>query len=597
MKKFIIIALALIAVAVGVYIFKNKSDEQSPLVAISDALSGSSKSSVLEYVPADTVLFVGSLEPMSYDEAMEISRNMGFDFSSLMALVDQDDMKLDSDAPDAAKLGVGLYMAYIDAIAKDSLKTIGINEKLDLAFYTHGALPVYRMALDGTSTMADIIASIEKENNITPTVGNIDGVEYREYSFDKIHVNGEKKEVPFSLVVSTANNQAVITFNTMLDDSKDLALALGATKPAQSILESDTLNDLVSKNGYLGHSLFFMDNLGAVKGLTKPSSNSFGQMLQDLTAAYGKADALAELQTPACHTEYTALAANWPTLSAGYTELGAKSAKYKMLLEGTNTELLDTLQKLQGHLSPALDNSDYLFSFGMGMNMAEMTGVVTDVWKRLTKEPFNCEPLAEMQAQLKQTNPMQLSLMTGMLGGIRGLGFAVTDMDFEGLQQAQNNPMAVADSLSMFVTVTADNPMSLLQLAGMQMPSLASFELEDGGESKNLPLPLPVEVKGTLRGHDLVISFGDTANTMASKLKSNDSMEANGLMSFNMDMGAYFGMIDKFAQMDENKDKLNELTEDQKKLFEMFKNVKGKVSEKVNFTNQGFAVDVEMTVE
>ncbi len=597
MKKFIIIALALIAVAVGVYLYKNKSSDEGVVSSITSSLSGSSKSSVLEYVPADTILFAGSLEPMSYDKAMELSRNMGFDFTSFIALADQDNMKVDADAPDAAKLGLGLYKAYINAIASDSPSALGINEQLDIAFYTNGALPVLRMALDGSTTMSDIIASVEKENNISATAGNIDGVEYREYSFDQVKVNGEQKDVPFSLVVSTANNQMVVTFNTMLDDSKDLALALGAQKPAQSILESKTLNNLVSKNGYLGHSLFFMDNLGAVEGLTKPSSNSFGQMLQDLTAAYGKADALADLQTPACHAEYTTLVGNWPTLSAGYTELSAKSAKYKMLLEGTNAELLETLQKLQGHLSPALNNDDYLFSMGMGMNMAEMTGVVTDVWKRLTKEPFNCAPLAEMQTKLKQTNPMQLSMMTGFIGGIRGLGFAVTDMDIDGLQQAQNNPMALADSMSMFITVTADNPMSLLQLAGMQMPALASFELEDGGESKNLPLPLPVEVKGTLRGHDLVISFGETANTMASQLKSNDSMEPNGLMSFKMDMGAYFGMIDKFAQMGENKDKLSELTAEQKKIFEMFKNVKGKVGETINFTDKGFVVDVEMSVE
>lgn len=595
MKKFIIVAIALIAVAVGVYIFKNKSSDEGSVSSV--GLSGASKSSVLEYVPADTVVFAGSLEPMSFDQAMELSRNMGFDFTSFVALADQDEMKVDDDAPDAAKLAVGLYKVYIKAISDGSVKALGISDELDIAFYTNGALPVFRMALDGTSTLADTIASIEKEHNINPTVGNIAGIDYREYSFGKVNANGETMETPVSLVVSTANNQAVFSFNTKLDDAKDLKLVLGAEKPAQSIVESDSLKNLMEENGYLGHSLFYVNNLGAVQGLTNPSANSFGQMLQDLTAAYGEPNALAELQTPACHTEYSALAANWPTLSAGYTQLDAKSAKYKLLLEGTDASLLETLQKLQGHLSPALDNDQYLFSLGMGLNMSEVTGVVTDLWKRMTKEPFNCEPLAQMQAELKQSNPMQLGMLTGMVGGIKGIGFAVTDMDLNGLQNAQNNPMAVADAMSMFMTISADNPMSLLQLGGMQIPELATFELEDGGESKNLPLPLPVEVKATLRGHDLIISFGNTANEMASSAKSNDSLESNGLLSFNMDMGAYFGMITQVANMEGNQAELDNLTEEEKKIFNMFKNVKGKISEKVNFTDKGFAIDVEMHID
>ncbi len=597
MKKFIIIAIALIAVAIGVYLYKNKSSDDGLVSSIGKSLGVTSSSAVLEYVPADTVFFAGSLQPMSYDKAMELSRNMGFDLTSFVALADNEAMDIGSDAPDAAKLGFGLYKAYLKGFAGDLPKALGISSNLDGAIYTAGALPVMRFSLDGSSTFADLIAGIEKEQQITPTVGNINGVEYREYSFDKITVNGEKKEVPVTLIIATHDNQAVVTLNTILDDTKDLKVTL-ADKPTESIVKSATLNGLMSKYGYEGHNLFYLDNLAAVKGLTDPGANSFGQMVQDLAAAYGNPTALQDIQTPACKAEYTALMANWPTLSAGYTEIGAKSAKYKMMLEGTNAGLLETLQKLQGHLSPMLDDKNYMFSLGIGLNMGELTPVVTDLWKRFTKDPFQCAPLAEMQAEIKQNNPMmQLGMVGGMLGGIKGLGFAVVDMDLAGIEQAKNNPMAAADSMSMFVTLSADDPMSLVQMVAQFQPMLANIELEDGGEPKSLPLPLPVEVKGTLRGHDLVISFGDKANALAGALKSNTSIDYNGLFSFSMDMGKYFGMIDELAAKDENKGKLDELSEEQKKVLDMFKNVKGKVSEKINFTNQGLAIDVEMNVE
>ncbi|WP_251359795.1 hypothetical protein [Kangiella sp. TOML190] len=592
MKKFIIIALALIAVAVGVYFYKNKSaDGESGVMAnISSALGGSSNSAVLDYVPADTVLFGGNLEPMDYEKAMELTRNMGFDFNAFMALADEQDLQTDADAPDAAKFALGFYREYLKALASDLPKSMGFDKNLDAAIYTVGALPVMRMALDGSSTFSDLIAKVEKENNVTAKVGNIDGQEYREYSLGD--------QAPVTLIIATQDNQAVVTINTLLEDAKDLKLALGLEKPAQSIKDSKLLSGLMSKYGYEGHNIFFVDNLGAVKGVTDPTANSFGSMLNDLLAAYGDANALSELQTPACKAEYTALAGNWPTLSAGYTEINAKSAKYKMMLEGTNAGLLETLQKLQGHLSPMLDDKDFVFSMGMGLNMAELTPVVTDLWKRMTKEPFNCEPLAQMQAEMKRSNPvMQLGMMTGMFGGVKGFGFAVVDMDIDGLSQAQNNPMAVADSMSMFVTLSADDPMSLVQMVGQFQPMLANIKLEDGGEPQNLPLPLPVEVKGTLRGHDLVLSFGEKANAMAGALKSNSSLDMNGLMSFSIDMGKYFGMIDQAMGMAEPQGGIDGLSSGDKKALEMFKNIKGQVSEKINFTDQGLAIDVDMMVD
>ncbi len=595
MKKFIIIALALIAVAVGVYFYKNKSPDGDIMSSVSDALSGSSSSQVLEYVPADTIIFAGNLEAIDYEKLMEFNRNLGFNFESMGVLFDDAEVNLD-DAPDGAKFAFGLFKAMLANMNGDYPKLMGVPSKTDGAIYTVGALPVMRMSLDGSNTFNELVAKIESKHGITAKVANLDGVEYREYSFGD--------DVPLTLVVSTHNNQAVVTVNTKMDDAKDLKLTLGIEKPAKSFTQSSRLGSTVDRFGYEGHQLMLVDSLGIVEGLTNPQANQFGSMLDELFVTYGINNGpgispLAEFQTPECRTEYTALAANWPTISAGYTSYKAKSANYKMVVEGTNAGLLETLQKLHGHVSPSIKNEDLLMGIGMGVNMGELTSVITDLWKRMTKEPFNCSSLADMQAEMKQSNPvMQLGMVSGMLGGIKGFGFGIADMDLSGLQQAQNNPMAATNAMSMFISISADDPMSLVQLVGQFQPMLAGIELEEGAAPKALPLPLPMQVNGTLRGHDLVLSFGEKADAIAANLNSNSNIDYNGLMSFNYDMGKYFGMLNQAMEMEAGKSpKTAEAEKAREMMKNMFKDVKGRYSDKTSFTNNGLEVSIEMNID
>lgn len=585
MKKFIIIALALIAVAVGVYYYKNGTDA-SITDSIKSVVSGSDSNNekVLAYVPADTVLFSGSVNAITYDKAMALSKSMGFDFADFLG-GDKADLDID-DAPQAVQFLMGFYAAYMDGLAGDLTKTFGTTSTMNSALYLVGALPVARFELDGSETFAQLIAKIEADKNITPEVANIAGVEYRAYSFDN-----EGKEIPYQLVVAINDNQAIITANTPLADDKDLKLALGAEKPATSVLDSKVLNKLISKNGYTGHQLFYVNTLGIMQGVTDPKANSFGGMIQDLLAAHEQADALAEMQTPACKVEYTALAANWPTISGDYTSLTAKQASYKFKIEGTNADLIQNLSKLRGHLSPTLDNDDFLLSFGLGLNVDEFAPVLTNLWERMTKDAFECPPLVEMQAQLKQTNPMMLTMATGMVAGIKGMGLALVDVNVDALEKAQNNPMAATEGLNIFLTLSADKPQNLLQTLATFQPQFA-LELEDGAEPKVLPLPLPVEVKASLRGHDLVISFGDKANAIANDMSANSDLELNGVTQINMDMGRFFKLISKAVES-----KGDTMSEEEKAMFKMYSKIKGRIKYTEDWVEDGYAGNVEMIVK
>ncbi|AOE49944.1 hypothetical protein [Kangiella sediminilitoris] len=580
MKKLLIIIVIAVAIAAGIYFYKGGKI---------DGLTGGalpSDNPVLEYVPADTVLFAGSVEPMEFTKALEMSTKMGFDTSAMMGSGFEEIQADIENAPDAARMLVSLYGKYLSAVKAKSIKELGFRNELNMAFYTVGALPVIRFELDGTDAFTKALENIETDQNVKPTVNTVNGVEYREYS-----MNDGAEEVPFQLIIASHDNQAIITVNTLLDDAKDLQVTL-SEKPTTNILDGGALNEVASDNGYLGYSIFMLDNLAIVDGITKPTANSFGKGLQDLMGAYGAANEMADIQTEACNTELTGLTKNWPLLSAGYTEFDDSNASYKMVLKGTNLELMDTLGKLRGHISNNISNQDYVMSFGLGLDMDQIVPVITTVWEGLTKEDFSCPPLAEMQAGLRQSNPMMLGMMSGMVAGIKGAGFSVVEMDESALSNVDSNPMAFMQNSQVMVTITAEKPQNLLQSLGMYAPELAQLKLEDGGEPQTLPMGMGSETKIALRGHDLIMMMGNT-DALAGKLTSNDSMEKNGLMSFTMDFKKYMSLMEQAmaSAAEEANGESKTMLEEQKEVFAELKKADGTIKGTFDIKDSGIVTE------
>lgn len=581
MKKLLIVIVIAIAIAAGIYFFKG-----GKVGGLSIGSSLPSDNPVLEYVPADTVFFAGSVEPLDFAKTLEMSSKMGFDYSAMMS-AGFDDLKSDlGDAPDAAKVLVSIYGDYLKAVNKKSVKELGLRSELNMAVYTVGALPVIRIELDGTDAFSNAIAKIEADQGVTATVNTVNGVEYREYSLDDGY-----DEVPMTLVIATHDNQAVVTINTELDDAKDLQRTL-SEKPTTNILDGGVLNELASDNGYLGYSIFLLDNLAIVDGITKPSANAFGKSLQELMTAYGAGNEMQDIQTPACNTELTGLTKNWPMLSAGYTEFDDSNASYKMVLKGGNADLLETLGKLRGHISDNVSNDDYVMSFGLGFDMDQVVPVITTVWESLTKEDFSCPPLVEMQDGLRQSNPMMLGMMSGMVAGIKGVGFSVVEMNENALANMEHNPMAFMQDSQLLITVTAEKPQNLLQSLGMYAPELAQMKLEDGGEPQVLPAGVGAETKIALRGHDLVLMMGQTDN-LISKVESNNSLDKNGLITFSMDFKKYMSLLE--ATMESASANAygseKEMLEEQKEVFSELKKADGLIKGSFDITDQGIVTD------
>ena len=122
--------------------------------ALNGKLGGGSGVQSLDYVPADTLVFAGGLEPMSWGDlaAFRDSFTMGSNPAEMQKMVDElvkAELESTEKAPDGVRLMLSLYTDYLTTVMDKNFKpeTLGLADKIDSAFYTVGALPVVRIKL------------------------------------------------------------------------------------------------------------------------------------------------------------------------------------------------------------------------------------------------------------------------------------------------------------------------------------------------------------------------------------------------------------------------------------------------------------------
>jgi hypothetical protein len=153
---------------------------------------------------------------------------------------------------------------------------------------------------------------------------------------------------------------------------------------------------------------------------------------------------------------------------------------------------------------------------------------------------FQCEPLAQLQAELEQANPAMIGMATGMADGVKGIGLSV--LDFE-LDMAGGEPnLKKLDSL---LSLSADDPAFLLEMVKPFAPMLAGIDLKSGEDvdlSDFIPPEFGVSAKLGLRGQHLVLFTGEGSKKLADGLKG-EALTANGLYSMSADYGRMMGPV------------------------------------------------------
>ena len=501
---------------------------------------GASQASSLSYVPADTLVFAGGLEPMSWSQLAAFRDSFAFSGSpeSTRKVIEEllkSEAEGKSQTPPGMQLLISLYADYLAAVtAKDfSPAVLGLGEQIDSAFYTVGALPVLRLKLQDEAAFDTFLAKAASRFKLQPQTGTVDGFNYQRYA-----LNQDEKQ-PVFLAIGKRDGFLVITLDlgTLAAGKQEMALAFGLSKPTQSLASSGVLEGMMKENGLLPFSLGYLNHEGLMKTLTRADSPL--AILLDKVSEGKSTASLTAYRTPACQSEIEGMAALWPRSVFGYTEFDGSGSPiranslFKMV--STDKATMDQLQKLRGFL-PDFSAAPSQFSYQLGFNMDELTPVATSLWSRATQAKFSCEPLVEVQATLRELNPGLLGAMTGMMQGVQGASINLQELSLK--PAVSGSDMPVIEKLSFIATFSGKQPQQMWSMLAMTQPQLAATPLPADGQSIELPLPLPVTLPGKVKlgvfGNHIALFTGDKAEALTTSLGKQE-LKANGFVHMGID--------------------------------------------------------------
>ncbi len=508
----------------------------------------------LNYVPADTLVFMGDLEPASWKETispLQARFSQLFTGGTSTSLQEIERLQKEIDAKpdewnDGLRVLFGLYAEYVTMLTKGTInpQDLGFSDKLDAAFYTVGALPVLRFKLENEANFDKLIAAAE-----TRTKAKADTAKLKEFSYKRYFFNKDKHPVAFA--IGKKDGFAILTLD--LGDmvpADDLAIAFGITKPAKSLKQAATLEQLVQSYGFRKNSLGFINNELLIKTLTRADS-PLAKLLDKISEGESN-KSLAEYRTPECQKDIEGIASLWPREIFGYTNLDTKGDPIRFdstfKVESKDAATMASLQKLRGFIPDYGKEDKSLFKAAIGLNVDELAPVTTELWNRATQAQFTCTSLKDIQNSLKMTNPSMLAMGTAMVQGLQG-----ASLDLQELKLKNNaTDMPAVEKLSFVASVSSKQPQQLWGMLSMASPELAAqVKLPADGQSVDLPVPpvmqLPGKIKLGLYGQHITVFTGDQGAKFAASL-AKQPLTANGFYQLGLD----YGLLADMAQFGRN---------------------------------------------
>ncbi|MGI2022384.1 hypothetical protein [Shewanella glacialipiscicola] len=525
MKK-IVIAAVIIAAGAGGYWYTQNG-----------AGSSVSANPLLDYVPADTPLFSGQLTPFPLKAYLQsISGNYQQYPGNALAELDELDSPM-------GKFFVSIYQQYMEGIKDPALllKTFGLPDEVKPYIYTLGALPVFKIDVNQVDAFWAVLDKAEKDSGVSHEMRKIGDVDYRAYM-----LSDDNAVEKIELLFAHKDGILTMTFSTSLTKPDLLEMAFGIKKAPQSLAASGILDDIIKTHGFKNDSISFINHVEIVKALTSADSNLLSQQLTQLLANENVGeDPLAEIRTPECRAELTAIAANWPRTVAGLTEFSVTEKESHMaasfVIETKNQPILAALQKMRGFIPAHMaDINTTIFSMGIGLDVNEVAPALTAIWDDLQKPQLTCAPLAQWQSELSQQSPAMLGMFTGMANGVKGM--SVSLLDFKMTTHDQDYQLESVDAL---VSLSAENPAMLFNMVKPFAPMLADVQLADNGDATDLspilmlPPELGIKPMLAIKGQHLVMYSGDKGLQLANKLAA-EKLSTNGMYSLSADYGKMF---------------------------------------------------------
>ncbi|MCW8994665.1 MAG: hypothetical protein OQK77_02500 [Psychromonas sp.] len=526
MKKILIVA-AIAAAGVGSYIFQQQNSASSY--------------NVLNYVPADTPIFSGQLEPFPFKAYL----------SSIAAFRNPNEQQLIDDlyAENNPKLNffLNIFSTY-QAGLKDPallLKTFGFPEKLRAYFYTLGLLPVLKTEIENPQAFWNLLDKNELESGFTHRNGTLQSLNYRAYQ-----LTDENDPAKIELIVAINKGLLTLTLNSAYHDQKLLAIALGLTKVENSLASSGKVEELIKTYHFKQGSVGFINHIELLKGFTTTDGNQLAKQITALEKYYPHKHPFTAISNSQCANDFASITSNWPRTVFGYKGLAVNDQESTLeiatIIESKNPTILNALRAIRGYIPKyTTDIKHNVVAMGIGLDVAQLAGSFTDIWHDLQTSNYTCQPLAALQSEISQLGSSIgiLGMSAAMADGVKGISMAVQDYS---ITHANSSP--ALESLDALFTLSADNPEQIFNSIKMFSPELQQIQLRNNAEPIDLSAiyPLPAEIKLTpklaIKGKHLVIYNGEKGEKAAQSLSS-EQLSQNGIYNLSFDFKKMFTPI------------------------------------------------------
>lgn len=572
MRNFVIAGAAIVAGTAGYMVLQERDSTPETATAKKPAIA------LLESIPADTVVFSGQLEPFPLKNYL---KNTTFTQAKMPPELSYE---LEKDGNPQGLFLSSLIESYFTASQSGEAfqKTFGLKDEFLGAFYMVGALPVLKYQTSDPQAIWKLFDQAEQDSGFTHLAKQLDGHDYRAY---KLELENEQS---FELVISQQGDWVTITINGNLISTDDLKLALGLEKPDSSLQASGKVQSIQSQHKFLPNSIAYIDHQELVTAFTSNEGNNLARMISNFVGAKGKTNDLEQLRSAECQKEMADIATSWPRTVVGMRDMqideNRSYVQASMIVESSNSALMRALATMQGYLPSYLDQAP-VFGFGLGLDANKINPALSTIWSSVLNTEYSCAPLMQMQASLKQSNPAALAMFTGMVQGVKGVGVAMNDFSV-----AMDGPSPDIKGVDALLSLSADNPEVLFNMAKTFAPNLASVQLPADGSPVDLSAYIPnpeadqVQPMLALKGQHLVVYTGEKSKAMADALAS-EKPQNNGVMSLSADYSRLFTPLVPLMEMNATPDVAGQ--------FQILKDLNMKISMKISFSDQG----IEMATE
>lgn len=490
----------------------------------------------LAYVPADTALFTGQFTPMDLGSYLT-SLGMGpQNFDADMQHMFSDMLQESNEAQD--KFVLALLQNYMKALAEPAnlSSSMGVKAQMRSLAYLVGLSPVMRIELGDEAAFWRFFDEAEQASGFSHVAQQINDVKYRQYRL-------VKEEMTLDFLVSVKNGFATLALSSEKFDAQHLAIVVQAAQPEQNLANTSLLADVQRKYQLSSDSIGFLSSEQLLKFVTTTDGN---RLAKDVNTLFGKelGVALASWRNQACVSDMAAISKSWPGLYMD-NQFDLKDASVikvsgRLLVPTENSDTVAQLSALRGFIPAQLQASDNsaMMHVAVGLDVAQLAPALGKLWTGFTEPAYSCEPLAQMQQQAKQNNPMAALAMAGMASGLQGISVTLHDVV---LDLANGSPKN-ADAL---ITMSATNARAFVEGIKAFYPPLAGVALPAAGEELDVAAVVPevavfgVQPKLAMTDSHLLLYVGEKSKAQAAEI-GKESLSKNGLLSVGLDYGNFF---------------------------------------------------------